>query len=94
MRNRYKFNLAIPVLSWASILASFYVNRSYNFRVCLPINAISIFLDSFLTFSSKLLVVPRSARATLSIVDRTLGSGVYGSIPYLVASLAFSLAHV
>src|SRR5258706_16444333 len=94
MRNRYEFNLAIPVLSWASTLASFCVNWSYNFRVCLPGNAMSTFLDSFPTFSGKLLVVPRSARATLSVVDRTLGSCVCGSIPCLVASLAFSLAHV
>jgi hypothetical protein len=54
----------------------------------------STFLDSFLTFSGKLLAVPLLARATLSIVDRTLGSSIYGSLSCLVASLAFSLAHV
>ena len=49
---------------------------TYNFRVCLPGNAMSTFLDSFPTFSGKLLAVPCSARAMLSVVDRTLGSGV------------------
>jgi len=94
MRNRYEFNLAIPVLNWASTLASFCVNWSYNCRVCLPGNAVSTFLDSFPTFSGKLLAVPLSARAMLSVVDRTLGTGACGSLSCLVASLAFSLAHV
>jgi hypothetical protein len=55
---------------------------------------VSTFLDSFPTFSGKLVVVPRSARATLSVVERILGSGVCGPVPCLVASLAFSLADV
>ena len=94
MRNRYEFSLAIPVLSWASTLASFRVSWSYSFRVCLPGSAVSTLLESFPTLSGKLLVVPHSACATLSVVDRALGSGVCGSVPCRVASLAFSLAHV
>ncbi len=56
--------------------------------------AMSAFIDSFPTFSGKLLLVPCSARAVLSVVDRALGRGVYGAVPYRVASLAFSLARV
>jgi hypothetical protein len=62
--------------------------------MCLFSNAISTLLENFLTLSSKLLVVPRLARATLSVVDLALGTSVYGSLPYRVASLAFSLAYV
>lgn len=54
----------------------------------------STFLDSLPTFSGKLVVVPRSARATFSVVDRILGIGVRGSMPCRVASLASSLALV
>ena len=54
----------------------------------------STFLDSFPTFSGKLPVVPRLARAMLSVVDRALGSGVCGSVPCRVVSLAFSFARV
>lgn len=94
MRNKYEFSLAIPVLSCASTLASFHVSRSYNCRVCLPGNAVSTFLESFPTFPGKLWVGPRLVRATLSVVDLTLGASVCGSAPCRVASLAFSLALV
>jgi hypothetical protein len=94
MRNRYEFNLAIPVRSWASTLASFGVSWPYSFRVCLPGSAMSTRLDSFPTFSGRLFVGPRLARAVLSVVDRALGSGLCGTLPCRVAPLAFSLAHV
>ena len=91
---RYAFNLAIPVLSCASILASFQESLSYRRRVCLPGNAVLTFLECLPTLSGRLLVVPRLARATLSVVDLTLGSCVCGSVPCRVASLAFCLARI
>jgi hypothetical protein len=60
----------------------------------LPGNAVSTFLENFPILSGKLLVVPRVMRAMLSVVDLTLGIGVWGSSPCRVASLAFSLARV
>jgi hypothetical protein len=69
MRKRYIFSLAIPVLNWASTMASFHVHWLYNCQVYLPGNAISTLLGSFLTLFSKLLVAPCLACATLSIVD-------------------------
>ena len=94
MMNKYEFSLAIPVLNWASTLASFRVSWSYSFRVCLPGSAVSTLFENFPTFSGKLLVVPRLARATLSVADRTLKSCVCDSVPRYMASLAFSLARV
>ena len=94
MMNKYEFSLAIPVLNWASTLASFRVSWSYSFRVCLPGSAVSTLLESFPIFSGKLLVVSLLARATLSVVDRTLGSCVCGFVSRRVASLAFYLARV
>ncbi len=86
------FSLAMPVLSWASTLASFHDSRSQSCRVCLPGNAVSILLEYFPTFSGNPLVVPCLARAMLRVVDRILGSCVCGVVPCLVAAFAFSLA--
>jgi hypothetical protein len=94
MMNKYEFSLAIPVLNWVSTLASFRVSWSYSFRVCLPGSAVSTLLENFLTFFGKLLVVSRSARATLSVADRALGSCIYNSLLCRIASLAFYLARV
>ncbi len=92
IRNRYAFNLAIPVLNWARTEASFPTHWSYSCRVCLPGSAVSTLLESFPTFSGNLLVVLLLGVVTLSVVDRTLGTGVCGSLACRVASLAFSLA--
>jgi len=40
-RNGYEFTLAMPILNWASTLASFHFSWSYIFRVCFPVSAVS-----------------------------------------------------
>ena len=81
----------MPVLSWASTLASFRDNRSYSRRVCFPGSAVSILLEYFPTFSGSLLPVP-CFRAMLKVVDRILGRCVCIVAFDLVEFFAFSLA--
>src|ERR1700712_770590 len=82
----------MPVLSWASTLASFHGSSSYSRLVCLPGNAISTLLECFPTFSGRHLVVPRLDRAALSIVDFIPGRCVCSRAPGPVAFCAFALA--
>ena len=76
IRWRYAFNLAIPVRSWASTLASFDERGSYSALVCLPGNAVSIFFEYFPTSSGSLFDGIFSRHALLRVVDRAPGIGV------------------
>src|SRR3954463_6569940 len=84
----------MPVLSWASTFASVHGSRSYSSLVCLPGNAVSTLLECTPTFSGRLLVGPRLARALLSIVDFTPGRGLGGRAFGPVAFCALSLANL
>src|SRR6266700_1825586 len=82
----------MPVLSWASTLASFRDNRSYKSRVCFPGSAASTLFEYLPTFSGRLLVASCLARATLRVVDRIPGTCVCAELFGWVAVFAFTLA--
>src|SRR5690349_10296753 len=82
----------MPVLNCASTFASAHGSRSYSSLVCLPGNAAPTLLECTPTFSGRLLVGPRLARAALSIVDLIPGRCVGGRAFDPVAFCALSLA--
>ena len=92
IRWRYAFNLAIPVRSWASALASFEERGSYSALVCLPGNAVSIFFECFPTSSGSLFDGIFSRYALLRVVDRAPGIGVSRLAPSRVDIFAASFA--
>ena len=83
---------AMPVRSWASTFASFHESLSYSCLLCPPGNAMSTLLGCDPTLSGKHLVVPRLARAALSMVDFIPGRWVFSWLSGSVAFCAFSLA--
>ena len=92
IRWRYAFNLAIPVRSWASTLASFDERGSYSALVCLPGNAVSILFEYFPTSSGSLFDGIFSRHALLRIVDRAPGIGISGLAPSRVDIFAACFA--
>lgn len=82
----------MPVRSWASTLASFHDNRSYNCRVCLSGRAASTLFTCLPTFSGRPLLASCWDRAMLRVVDFILGSCMYGTGSSWVAALACTLA--
>jgi hypothetical protein len=86
--------VAIPVLSWASRLASFHDSRSYSSGVCLPGSAVSTLFVCFPKFSGRHLVVFCMDHAILRVVDFILVHCAYREAPFWVAAFALSLASV
>jgi hypothetical protein len=82
IRKRYPFSLAMPVLSCASILASFHDKPSYSCRVCLPGNAVLTFFENFPTLSGRCVLISWLNRAMLRVVDRILGNFLAGIEPF------------
>ena len=72
------------------MFASVHESLSYSCLVCLPGNAVSTLLEYTPTFSGKLLVGPRLARAAVSIVDLIPGLCVGGRAFDPVACCALS----
>ncbi len=85
IRNSEAFSLAMPVLSWASMLASIQERLSYSSRVCLPGSAMSTSFESFPTLSGSRLSTRSLRLAALRVVDRIFGNCFSGEAPSRLA---------